>query len=307
MDKVTTGQFVEYFSPKPSPFKLRRFGGRRDGAYLLPDDLEGVVACFSPGVENRKRFEDELLKDFGIRSHLADFSSDESKFTTPLDPGHQTFVKKWLGAVEGEDTITLDDWVDEMEPLPSGDLLLQMDIEGGEDDVFETVSETTLKRFRVIVVELHGIPGKLGLNGVPQNHPIGQRKWPLAGRGLKFIEKLSPLFTVIHARPNNCSAVFRSDDSSLEIPNVMEFTLIRNDRFLLRQDLRMLPPCLPHPKDIVSNCRGKQPIFLGSEWLVEKRPFISKIKILWAFCVYLAIFPLALTKKIWVRRRVEGI
>ena len=51
---------VEFLQPKPCPVPLVRIGGNRDGAYLVPDDLTGVSACFSPGVSNRKDFEDKL-------------------------------------------------------------------------------------------------------------------------------------------------------------------------------------------------------------------------------------------------------
>ena len=46
--------------PKASPFGLIRIGGNSDGAYLVPDDLQGISCCFSPGVSDRKSFEDEL-------------------------------------------------------------------------------------------------------------------------------------------------------------------------------------------------------------------------------------------------------
>ena len=39
------------------PYKLIRLGGRGDGAYLLPDDLQDIQACFSPGVSDSKLFE----------------------------------------------------------------------------------------------------------------------------------------------------------------------------------------------------------------------------------------------------------
>ena len=69
--------------PKPSPCELIRIGGNSDGAYLVPDDLEGVQACFSPGVCNFKKFEDELATRFGIKSYMCDFSSDVEKFSQP--------------------------------------------------------------------------------------------------------------------------------------------------------------------------------------------------------------------------------
>jgi hypothetical protein len=55
--------------PKPNPFPLIRIDGKRDGAYLAPNDLEAIDACFSPGVSNIKKFEDELVAKYGIRCH----------------------------------------------------------------------------------------------------------------------------------------------------------------------------------------------------------------------------------------------
>lgn len=43
--------------PVPCPYRLIRIGGHEDGAYLVPDDLANVRACFSPGVSNHKDFE----------------------------------------------------------------------------------------------------------------------------------------------------------------------------------------------------------------------------------------------------------
>ena len=62
--------------PKPCPYPLIRIGGKSDGAYLVPDDLEGIDSCFSPGVCNSKRFEDHLAKEYAIKSYMCDFSSD---------------------------------------------------------------------------------------------------------------------------------------------------------------------------------------------------------------------------------------
>jgi hypothetical protein len=53
-------RFFEILRPRSSPFQLLRLGGSGDGAYLVPNDLAGIAACFSPGVNNFKNFEDEL-------------------------------------------------------------------------------------------------------------------------------------------------------------------------------------------------------------------------------------------------------
>lgn len=73
--------------PRPCPARLIRIGGALDGAYLVPDDLDGIEACFSPGVSNRKDFEDELTKTYSIKCHMCDFSSSLHRFKTPLIDG----------------------------------------------------------------------------------------------------------------------------------------------------------------------------------------------------------------------------
>ena len=78
------------------PHQLIRLGGRGDGAYLLPDDLQNIEACFSPGVCDSKLFEDDLTKKFNIDCHMCDFSTDLNKLSTPIIKTKQTFEKKWL-------------------------------------------------------------------------------------------------------------------------------------------------------------------------------------------------------------------
>ena len=82
-----------FLIPKPCPFELIRIGGKNDGAYLVPNDLKDIDACFSPGVNNFKNFEDELTKLYGIKCHMCDFTSDIISFKTPLIVGMQTFKK----------------------------------------------------------------------------------------------------------------------------------------------------------------------------------------------------------------------
>jgi hypothetical protein len=41
----------------PVKFNLLRIGGDSDGGYLVPDDLENISSCFSPGVSDIFNFE----------------------------------------------------------------------------------------------------------------------------------------------------------------------------------------------------------------------------------------------------------
>src|SRR6202167_2755465 len=72
---------------------LIRIGGDADGGYLLPDDLDGIEYCFSPGVGTLSGFETHLA-DFHIKSFLADYSVDAAPVSRP----ELIFDKKFLGS-----------------------------------------------------------------------------------------------------------------------------------------------------------------------------------------------------------------
>jgi hypothetical protein len=238
-----------------------RIGDNCDGSYLVPEDLSGIAACFSPGVNNFKHFEDTLVDAYGIDSHMCDFSSDVHRFRTPLKEGRQTFQKKWLDVRTEGDNISLDDWIGDKSP--SGDLLLQMDIEGAEFRNLLSASDAALARFRIIVLEVHALEymrSALVLRNVIS----------------PFFKRLAGFYSVIHAHPNNCCGDFVIPGTSIRIPNVLELTYIRKDRL----DPPRYPPLLPHPLDVSRNVQGKPPLFLGEEWLENGRPLESRIKML---------------------------
>lgn len=247
--------------PQASSHPLVRIGNGRDGTYLVPDDLDRIAACFSPGVNNFKTFEDILSDRYDIPCHLCDHSSDASQLATPLKPGKQTFLKKWLEPQSSDIAVTLDEWVNGV--APEGDLLLQMDIEGAEYRNILGVSDATLARFRIIVVELHAL-GAMRDAAILRD-VIGP-----------FLRRLAGSFITVHAHPNNFAGTFPIPGTSIHIPNLLELTLIRKDRVVNPT----FAPALPHPLDIGRNVRGKPPIFLGEAWFDGPRPLESRIRIL---------------------------
>ena len=42
--------------PVKTEHELIRIGGSKDGGYLVPNDLSGIQACFSPGVSDLADF-----------------------------------------------------------------------------------------------------------------------------------------------------------------------------------------------------------------------------------------------------------
>lgn len=210
--------------PMSTGHDLIRIGGDGDGGYLVPDDLDGIAACFSPGVSTVATFEETLADDYGIRSYLADRSVDAPPVAHPLFE----FEKKFLGTRNDDDTLRLQDWVEEKAET-GDDLMLQMDIEDAEYDVIIDTPRETFARFRIIVIEFHKL------------HEL------LTVRDLRLIRaifgKITAQHTVVHIHPNNVKPLVLHGD--IAIPPLIEVTLLRNDRFFEATPRRDFP----HPLD----------------------------------------------------------
>lgn len=259
------GEAIRFLAPKKSPHPLIRVGGKGDGAYLVPQNLEGVVACFSPGVANRKDFEDELLTRFGIFSHLMDFSSSEDKFSSPLVKGKQTFLKKWLLPDGSAESMSMSDWVMECEPEIRGDLLLQMDIEGAEYANLLSMPGELLRRFRFLVVEFHGLFGIIRAGG------------PEGLEAEEALRNISRYFVSVHARANNCCGSGWAPGSGATEPEVFEVTFLRTDEY--NNSSKLVSPQIPHPEDIERNVVENPPLHLSESWRTGPISFGSRAKV----------------------------
>lgn len=258
--------------PGPSPRPLIRIGPNTDGGYLVPDDLDGVTACFSPGVSNRKDFEDHLTRAFGIKCHMTDYSSDVEKLRTPLIDGMQTFRKAWLDVGDRENSIRLEEWVSELAPAAGDDLLLQMDIEGAEYRNILACPPAVLARFRIMVLELHG------LAGLNNPHLLTQVVLP-------FLRRIGESFVCIHAHPNNYRTEVMIPELGANMPDVIELTFIRRERLTAWGGV-LSPPLLPHPLDIPRNAVYNPPIVLNDVWLEGERPLVAQLRQMQDECDY---------------------
>ena len=198
---------------------------------------------------------------------MCDFTSDPSQFSTPLIEGMQTFKKKWLDIDGGEDSISLTEWINEYSPDPQNDLILQIDIEGAEYRNLLATDESIMKRFRIIVIELHGFRAF--------------RKPELLSKEIEpLLRKLDLTHLCVHMHPNNCCGDFIDAETGLNIPNVAEVTYLRKDRFT-GDTLEYIEPQLPHPQDISWNVRKNPPLHLNEKWLSSgNRSTDSAIKVL---------------------------
>lgn len=210
--------------PVDAGYPLIRVGGDGDGGYLVPDDLAGVVACFSPGVSRIATFEAELARR-GIVPYLADYSVPGP----PAGCEAMDFERKFLGTYESDVYTTLAAWVARHPQAAAGDLILQMDIEGAEYDVIANIDPALLARFRIVIVEFHDL------------HCLAQ---PFAHTRIDgVLRKLHQSFAPVHLHPNNYGGI--ATIAGLRIPRMLEVTYLRRDR--CRQTIPRRD--FPHPLD----------------------------------------------------------
>lgn len=215
---------LQKLRPMVTDKELIRLGPEGDGGYLVPDDLEGLGACFSPGVDYVSGFEKDCA-DRGMAVFMADNSVAGPAEEHPLFH----FTRKYLGVTSNEQFMTLDDWVAASLPESQDDLLLQIDIEGFEFEVFLGASDALLQRFRIIVAEIHSLKNLF-------SEPFFQ----LVSRSF---EKLLQTHSCVHNHPNNVSG--RRKIGGIEIPKTLEMTFLRNDRITRSSFAKTFP----HPLD----------------------------------------------------------
>lgn len=240
-DRDSLRSLVKMLSPVRPGRQLVRLGPSGDGGYVLPDDLDGIAACFSPGVSSISGFE-LACAERGMQVFLADRSVDRPPDSHPLFH----FTKKHVGATSDGGTMTIDAWVERSLPGSREDLLLQMDIEGAEYETLLATSDQLLRRFRIVLVEFHLL-----------DHLWSKPFFRVASAA--FL-KLLQTHSCVHIHPNNCCGSLRR--GGMEIPRVAEFTFLRRDRLTGAGHATQFP----HPLDADNDPR-RAPLPLPPVWI----------------------------------------
>jgi hypothetical protein len=239
-DPAALRALVKSLAPLNASKDLIRLGPDGDGGYLVPDDLSGIEACFSPGVSSVSGFE-KACAERGMKIFLADKSVDAPAESHPLF----SFTRKHVGATTSDDVMTMDNWVRESLPDERSELLLQMDIEGAEYETLLATSDALLRRFRIAVMEFHWL-----------DHLWSKPFFRVASSAFR---KLLQSHACVHIHPNNCCGSLKL--KGLEMPRVCEFTFLRRDRLTGRSYATQFP----HPLD--RDNENKAPLPLPASWI----------------------------------------
>lgn len=202
---------------------------------MVPNDLNGITACFSPGVDVNSKFE-KACAELGMNVFMADASV--SGPAESHDLFH--FDKKFIGSFSSDEFIAINEWLEEKaKQVVGGDWLLQMDIEGFEYETIYSMSEEFQKRFRIMVIEFHRLESLF------------------SELGFGFIErvfrKILSTHQCVHIHPNNIADSTKC--YGFEIPWFAEFTFLRKDFVTENGWVSDLPhrldcPCDPSRADL---------------------------------------------------------
>jgi hypothetical protein len=225
-------KFFKMFCPHDLGYDLIRIGSTNDGGYLVPNILNNITACLSPGVGHTSSFEDNLLK-LGIKSYLLDHTIDkDSNIVKGFD-----FTKKKLNNYSDANNISLEEFY--KSKLKEKDRpILQMDIEGDEYVNILCTNDEILNKFEIMIIEFHYL-----------EKVANEEVYKLYKKTLK---KILNNFDVCHIHPNNGPRTFKIT-KKLKIPQILEVTFL-NKR---HSKYKKIVSSLPHPLD--SKCDKSKP------------------------------------------------
>ena len=202
-------ELIKSLKPYNIGIDLVRLGPNSDSGYLVPDDLNNIEACFSPGCDNKFNFEEDCIKR-GMKVFIADKTVEKENV-----PDKFEFIEKFVNPTPKKGFLTMDQWVNNSNLKNDSDLLLQMDIEGDEYQNLLNISDKLLDRFRIIVIEFHDLEMLFDSY--------------FFRTAFSAFSRLLKNHTCVHIHPNNNNKIITINNVS--IPPMAEFTFIRNDRF----------------------------------------------------------------------------
>jgi hypothetical protein len=158
--------------------------------------------------------------------------------------GVHDFIKKHIGTFNNKNKITLESWINKkINNKKNNKLILQLDIEGYEFEVINNVSEETLRRFKIMIIEFHDFNNLRNFFGFKVFSGV--------------FNKILLNHTIVHAHGCNCADYTYINDH--KIPKIIEFTFIRNDLIKYKKKIKYN---LPHSSLDFKNLSEKKDIYL---------------------------------------------
>lgn len=184
----------------------RRIGRHNDGGYVMHNCFRDGCICYSFGINDDVSWDSFFAK----RNHPV-YMYDHTIEKLPYE--NSNFIWEKIG-ICGEKSgsydgclLTLEDILKKNGHQNYEGMILKMDVEGAEWNVFSKINPNILKCFDQIVLEMHGL-------------------WNLSMREkiLETFRRLNRFHQLVHIHGSNGSFVIES--GSRNIPNIIEMTYI---------------------------------------------------------------------------------
>jgi len=203
---------VKYY-PHPltiykSPFPKIRIGRDNDGGYIIADIQTSSISYdifLSAGIANDISFEIDFMKKYNNSFRCVAFDGSIDKL--PQESNNIEFFKLNISNKNTDNTTNLERYFDNY-----NNIFLKMDIEGGEEIFFTTITTEKLLKIKQLVIEIHK----------SESHIPTQ---------------LAKTHYLIHVHANNYGGVGLIND--IPIPSVYELTYVRKDCFNEKPELNI--------------------------------------------------------------------
>ena len=185
--------------------KWIRVGGANDGGYVMLNDFQNVKVAYSLGIGNNVSWDYDLAER-GMDIYMYDHTIKK----VPQKHARFHWEKKGIcGDSEGsrENMDSLENFIRRNGHKDESNMLLKMDIEGGEWDVFSTISSKTLKQFDQIVCEFHSMYRIELLEIIKE-----------------CLKKLNETHQLVHVHANNNCSILKT--GNFIMPQCLEVTYI---------------------------------------------------------------------------------
>lgn len=215
-----------------------RVGGDNDGAYIMLDAFQRGMRAYSFGIGSNVTW-DLSMAECGIDVFMYDHT------ISGLPVSHDMFHFQRYGVASQDKPkkrlFSLDTLLKNNGDEENYDLILKMDVEGAEWEVFDSVETDILERFSQITLELHGMADQ------------GRQ-----AEIIRVLEKLNRTHQAVWLHGNNASYAERAGD--IMIPSLLEVTYVR------KKDFQFYESSCTFPLDIdMPNIKEKKDFELG-EW-----------------------------------------
>ena len=147
----TIQTILNYLAPNKYEGKIKRVGGNADGSYVVPFEILGKrTFLISGGIEDNNEFE-IFVASRGING----IQIDNSISKPPKNHPNLKFLNATLGDIDKDGHVSLETLINK---IPKNkQILLKIDIEGGEIEALGSLSTKNLKRIDCLVMEIHNL------------------------------------------------------------------------------------------------------------------------------------------------------